>query len=79
MDESELDKPAVLVYWPQTEEAAQPEVWQPQRRFPRLQDAIMAAMSDVPNDQIAWILTETGPLKPDDIRGIFEELTASRY
>ncbi|HLM41115.1 MAG TPA: hypothetical protein VK434_16175 [Microvirga sp.] len=79
MDENELDQPAVLMYWPQTEEAAQPGIWQPQRRFPRLRDAILAAMSDMPNDQVPWILTETGVLKPDDIRGIFENLTATPF
>ena len=26
MDENELDQPAVVMYWPQIEEAAQPEV-----------------------------------------------------
>jgi hypothetical protein len=29
--------------------------------------------------QVPWILTETGTLKSDDIRGIFENLTASPF
>jgi hypothetical protein len=79
MDQSELCNPAVVIYWLQTEEAAELGVWRPQRRFPRLRDAITAAVSDVPNDQVPWILTETGTLNPNDIRGIFEELTASTF
>jgi hypothetical protein len=56
MPESELDMPALLIYWPRTEAAAQPNVWRPQKYFPTLRQAIVAAVSDTPQDQIPWIL-----------------------
>jgi hypothetical protein len=70
MPENELESPALLVYWPRTEAVARPGVWRSQQYFPTLRDALRAAVSDVPQDQAPWILTENRILKGIEIKAL---------
>src|SRR5688572_30579648 len=58
MAKHDLNAPARLLWWPTTPKSE--AAWKTAQTYPSLRRAVTEAMTNAPEGQIAWILTEAG-------------------